>query len=389
MVIAEIASFTMAGWLGCYLLARNSPLLRSAALGLLAYALVLALNLLESHAPDARSQEIFAGMQLPFLLLPVIFWGGTLWQIRQTASLPRTAGLILVSTLFFGLGFGLILLPFDWLPYNLLLIGIGFDLALFAYAVAVLDAFEQGEAFLPDFVRSLEATLIAVLIFGGQVALAMWAATGLTFPMLVLCLTTISAAIVWQTFADPIQKGLDRIAFARQPRLREARDDLRTVTSALPRMNVALDFESLDEAEFVRLTRRALSQISNLPKLAANPLTNLPVIEARLSQKGGADNTLERAAELKNLLVESIVRLKPAGEGEFGTSDAWRYYNALYFPYVVGLKPNSRRMVNDELDPVAQAALDWFSANVPERTLHNWQNTAAKLVALDLKERGN
>ena len=28
----------------------------------------------------------------------------------------------------------------------------------------------------------------------------------------------------------------------------------------------------------------------------------------------------------------------------------------------------------------------WFQANVPERTLYNWQNAAAKLVAQDLRE---
>jgi hypothetical protein len=121
--------------------------------------------------------------------------------------------------------------------------------------------------------------------------------------------------------------------------------------------------------------------------LAANPLTRLPVIEARLAARGEQDNTLERAAELKALLAESITRLKPRTDDDFGTSDEWRYYNALYFPYVAGLKPYSRRNAYDNgLDPIEQAALDWFQVTVPERTLHNWQNAAARLVAQDLRE---
>ena len=37
------------------------------------------------------------------------------------------------------------------------------------------------------------------------------------------------------------------------------------------------------------------------------------------------------------------------------------------------------------LDETARAALDWFHTSVPERTLHNWQNAAAKLIAEDLR----
>jgi hypothetical protein len=35
----------------------------------------------------------------------------------------------------------------------------------------------------------------------------------------------------------------------------------------------------------------------------------------------------------------------------------------------------------------ARDVLEWFRTNVPERTLHNWQNAAAKLVAQDLREQ--
>jgi hypothetical protein len=56
---------------------------------------------------------------------------------------------------------------------------------------------------------------------------------------------------------------------------------------------------------------------------------------------------------------------------------------------VVGLKPYSRRADHNGLAPAAQEALNWFRTYLPERTLYNWPNAAAKLVAQDLKERTN
>jgi hypothetical protein len=79
--------------------------------------------------------------------------------------------------------------------------------------------------------------------------------------------------------------------------------------------------------------------------------------------------------------------LKPDLAENFGTSDAWRYYNALHFPYVAGLRLYSRTAIQDSQDPVNRQALDWFQVYVPERTLHNWQNAAARMVAQDLREQ--
>ena len=97
-------------------------------------------------------------------------------------------------------------------------------------------------------------------------------------------------------------------------------------------------------------------------------------------------NPLDRAHSLKSLLTQSIQKLKPQSDSKFGTTDEWRYYNALYFPYVLGLKPYTRRADSDSLSEETRAALDWFQTSVPERTLHNWQNTAARLIAEDLRK---
>lgn len=159
----------------------------------------------------------------------------------------------------------------------------------------------------------------------------------------------------------------------------EERQALRQAEDVLPRLS-GVEAAGLDDEQFTRLTRRALSNLGDLPKLATSPLINLPIVQGK--------SPLERAHTLKALLIQSIQRLKPQSELKFGTTDEWRYYNALYFPYVLGLKPYTRRADYDSLDETSRAALDWFQVAVPERTLHNWQNTAAKLVAEDIRRAG-
>jgi hypothetical protein len=459
----EILSYSLALWLGLYLIAHNpvNPRLRWAGLGLAAYALSLATDLLGIYAPTPLSRQILTRLHQPLLLFPALFWLGVIIHLLPEESLlrshldrlwrygllpasglfylfniftvspaqpglvymvlagatlllmltaltlsggifyklahstwpnfrqvPRNAlGLIMAATLFFTLGAGLLVFPFAGLPRSWLLIAIGVDLILLGLAVAMLDAFDEGETLWPDFLRSFDYSLLNVLLFGGLVGLAMFGGMGVTFAMLALLLAVIAAAMATQIFADPLQIALDRLAFARFPHLWHARAQLRAAANALPRLSDSVDFDNLDEAEFIRLTRRALSHWSDLPRLSASPLTHLPLIEARLAARHAPDNTLERAAELKMLLAESIARLKPRDQGDFGASEAWRYYNALYFPYVVGLKPYSQRGEVNGFDPATHQALAWFQTQVPERTLHNWQNVAAKLVAQDLREQ--
>ena len=50
----------------------------------------------------------------------------------------------------------------------------------------------------------------------------------------------------------------------------------------------------------------------------------------------------------------------------------------------MGLKPYSRRGA-PPADLASREALTWFQAQVPERTLYNWQNAAARLVADELR----
>ena len=78
---------------------------------------------------------------------------------------------------------------------------------------------------------------------------------------------------------------------------------------------------------------------------------------------------------------------KARGDDDFGTSDEWRYYNALYFPYIAGVRAYAQNATAAGLDPIARQAWQWLVTEVPQRSLHNWQNAAARLVAADLRGR--
>ena len=467
LLAAELLTFALAWWLGLYLLSRNlnNPQLLFSGLGLVVYALALAMHLLSGQSPDLNTAQSLARWGWPLFFLPGYFWFASLLYLLPESSLwrrwfgrsfwiafipvgilfyllvatteliitfapegvpqpgpwytvfaliillelsgilillvrgigmnrwgeerpSRPNALLLVASLFFALGTVLLMFPLEWLPNWVMVLGVAGDLVVLGIAIAILDAFEEGEALLPDFLRSMAYSFFVAALFGGQVVLVMVLGTGLTFAMLALLIAVIATAVITQTFADPIQAALDSLVFARFPRVRQARAELRAAAGAAPRTDDSLDPAVLTEAQINRYTRKALSNMGNLPRLAASPLTRLPLIDQWLAEKGLEGNTLERAAELKAVLTESIERLKPREQGAFGTTDEWRHYNALYFPYVAGLRPYSRRTNQYDLDDPTEAALKWFQSQVPERTLYNWQKAAAQLVAQDLMEQG-
>jgi hypothetical protein len=392
LLLLEILDYGFALWLGLYLLSRaaGSRSMRLAGTGLAAYGAGLAADLLSHYASDPGLAGNLEQLRGVLLLLPVFCWAGAFAVLlgeRKLSHSRQTSALLLTATVFFGLGIVALAFPLALFPYEWVLVAIGIDLLVLGTITAALGALSQGEALLPDILQSLDYSFLEALIFGGQVALVMRLSTGVTFPMLALLLGTIASALAAQTFSSQLQPLFDRLILARFPQMRRQKAELLAAESALPRLNPALDFTALDDETFTRMTRRALSDLGDLPRLAASPLTLLPMIEARLAARGVEANTLARTAELKAVLAESVARLKPPAKGDFGTSDEWRHYNALYFPYIVGLKPYNHRLNHQEDDPAVREALAWFQSQVPERTLHNWQTAAARLVTQDLRER--
>ncbi|TDD73136.1 hypothetical protein E1262_01255 [Jiangella aurantiaca] len=437
MLVLAVTAFSVAWWLGLYLAGRDpaDPAMRRAGLGLVSYALALALAPFDGSVVDALGY-VFAG-------LPALIWTGVLlallpdgapWRapaerVWRWAVLPlgvaelaaaavvgggwepltavlvllplaaalwlvlraRTApfelrqGVVVLATLLFGLGAVVVLVPLGWVPDGVVLTAVGIDLVVLGVVVAMTNALEAGEALGADLRRSAVGALLAAVVFGGQVGLVALA-SGSSDALRALAFGVVGAAIAVVTLASAVQAAVDRLAFAGAPELRESRAELRDASDALPRRDERHHLDDLDDDAFARLVRDALRNYGDLGKLVSSPLLALPAVDARLAGTGRDGHALDRATELKALLLESIERLRPR-DAEFGTSEEWRHFNALYFPYVAGIRPYRRQPDLSGLDDTSRRAFDWLRRYVPERTLYNWQNAAARIVAHDLRTR--
>jgi hypothetical protein len=393
-------------WLGGYLLGRASQkvTVQLTGWGLIAYALALAVRLLFNQfillillipallwigaalyllPEEDKSRAVFIRVWMmgsiplailtlvnpwfaALIILALMICAGMIAKLAPREQFRNTYALLAVIALFITLSAGLLILPLNWIPIPWGMALLGLDLIFLGVTITAWDAFAEGESMRAHLARSF----ISALYYAGALALI----ASLFSNSAILLLLLITFGIITQTFSNSIQSLLDTLTLS-QKTTRE-RQALRQTADELSRLS-ALEPGEVDEEQFTRLTRRALSHLGDLPKLAASPLMNLPIIQGT--------NPLDRAQALKSLLVQSIRKLKPHSNMEFGVTDEWRYYNALYFPYVIGLKPYTRRADYDSLDGVSRAALDWFQTSVPERTLHNWQNAAAKLIADDIR----
>jgi hypothetical protein len=396
-------------WLGAYLIARNSQkvTVQLTGWGLLAYALALAIQIIfdqsiliillapallwigaalhllpEEDINRPTLIRIWAVASIPLailtllngwlaalIVLALILCAGMIARLASRSQFKNTLAILAVIALFVTLSAGLLILPLNWIPLSWGVTLLGLDLIFLGVTITIWDAFDEGEAIRAHLIRSF----IAAFYYSGTlVFIASFFSKSQT-----LLLILIAFGILAQTFSNTFQSLLDRLTLPQG--INDERQTLRQTADALPLLaSRTLEPDSANEEQFTRLTRRALSHLGDLPKLATSPLVNLPAVHGT--------NPLDRAHALKSLLVQSIQKLKPQSESKFGATDEWRYYNALYFPYILGLKPYTRRTDYDSLDESSRAALDWFQTSVPERTLHNWQNTAAKLIADDIKQ---
>ena len=252
---AQIIVFGFTLWFGLYLIARDpaKPGLRFAGLGLVSYALVLAVGALVPYAPALETWRA-----LPMLLLALFWVAATLylvpgaaptrlsangvvglavaamlalfaatalgvtqaalgliplalmlWAMVRVAQafrsrLPRRPLTVLMTaTLFCTLGLALLILPLKLLSDEIVLLLVHFDLLLLGYAIGGLDAYEEGTSLLPDALRSLASSALAAVVFGGQVALVIRAEY--TLERLLLLLTVIATAMALETFSDTVQ----------------------------------------------------------------------------------------------------------------------------------------------------------------------------------------
>ncbi|RUP00757.1 MAG: hypothetical protein EKK34_32680 [Mycobacterium sp.] len=450
MAALSAVVFTLSGWLGLYLLARDprKPVLVLASIGLCGFASVVALDAVRNTS--ATHAELLSRLEVYLVAVPSVAWFAVLVELARPADSTRgrtgevlligtvaaltlvaanvagsvtgplrlghwlmfgvisvstlgamaakvlrparpapVTGAVVIATLFFALANAILIIPLGLVPSWIALASTGFDVLLLGVAVAVWDAFDEGQALRADMLRSFVGCSAVSVLFGGQalIGLAVTRAEPTAHTaMTVLLFTSLAVAITVQVLADPLAAVLDRLAFSRSPELRADRAVLRDAGAALP-LRSKDPLVEVDDDTFVRLTRRALGHYRDLTKLVASPLTALPVIDERLAARGAPDHPVERANELKAVLADGIARLKPRDAGDFGTTEEWRYYNSLYFPYVVGVRAYAQNATAAGLDPTARQAWQWLVTEVPQRSLHNWQNAAARLIAADLRGR--
>jgi hypothetical protein len=435
--------FSLSWWLGLYLLARNprKPVLAFSAVGLCSFAMAVALDavrlvthsrllghieiylvavpgvawfavLLELARPrdgerSRTGEALLVGVVAALTLLGATLagrvdgplrighvvmcgvislstLGAMIAALRSRAQKIPVVGLIITATMFFALANAILVIPLAVVPSWLALASTGCDVFCLGLAVALWDAFDEGHALRADMLRSFTGTGTVVALIGGQMLIAIELTrrqSTAQIALTVLLFTSLAIAASVQVLADPLAGLLDRLVFSRAPLLRADRETLRRTQSALP-LRLADPLDGFDDDTFARL-----GHYGDLSKLVANPLTALPAIDERLAARGAPDQPLERAIELKALLADRIAALKPRDGGDFGTSEQWRHYNSLYFPYVVGVRAYAQNATAAGLDPTARQAWQWFVTDVPQRSLHNWQNAAAKLIAADLRGR--
>lgn len=349
MVAMSALVFGLSWWLGLYLLARNprKPVLVLAAIGLIGYSVVVALDAIRvtpgSDAELLGRIEVFtaiipsvawlmvlleltnsgdrwrdrAAMAVPGVVLAVVLlvgaslagtiagparlghWimfcangtaaiGAAILLFRRRASIPGSArGVVLVATMFFTLGDAQLIIPLGIVPSWLALASTGFDLVLLGLGVALWDAFDEGQALRGDMLRSFVASILVGALFGAQAMIGI-AVVGQSVALVVLLFTSMGLAICIQVQSAPFADFLDRLAFSRSPQLRQERSELRSTEAALP-LKSASPIAGVDDESFTRLTRRALSHYGDLAKLVASPLAALPVIDERLAGRGASD----------------------------------------------------------------------------------------------------
>jgi hypothetical protein len=314
---------------------------------------------------------------------------------------------------------GALLLAFEWqwrlglpvLPGYLALLA---GMAALGYGIVTSGLLLENQQIRRDFLYSFTGLVLLNLLYVAPLMLA--GATSTVALLLVVGLVTLT-----HTTLDQARTLLDRLFFT--PAEQEARAEARDYAALLSTTPVTLDSAAaetdgaqttsptdrqgapaVDAAhtppkEFAAIVRRALTGLKSPPKLAQSPLLTLRLVTRRLEQAGLEDNRLNRAALLREIVIEAVEGLRPDAGGQQAShhvGDAWRFYNVLHYPYVremsrKGALAEARRLEQErrragkpapgELEQV----LAWL-ADVDEDTYYKWQRRASDTIALILWE---
>ncbi len=335
-------------------------------------------------------------------------------NLLVVGSLLFVAGALwLAGSFYFGLGY-------PELPANSCLV---LGLCFLGYGVAHFDMLVEGQNVQRDFIYSFTGTALICLLYVIFVSL-----TGGNSTLNVL--VVVGLAIISHSTFDFTRGLLDKFFFSSNeqtarsearayataiasqptsaPELEEAIAAPVTLVSA-PELNEASaepisssqpethpDEPNVTEKSFNDMVRKAITGLKSPPQMIKSPLLSLRTVERRLHENSLEDNRLNRASVLREMLVERIERLRPAGSDSNGTGDAWRFYNVLYYPYVRDISRKSAltevrrlqdaRRRNGQREPgELESVLEWL-VDVDEDTFYKWQRKASDTIAAILRE---
>jgi len=302
--------------------------------------------------------------------------------------------LLVIGAVLFVLGAGYlalkIMLDLTWIElpaYALLLAG----LTAVGASVAVQSALLLGRDVRRDFVYRLAGLAVLLLLYLLADGLLVGFATvgHQVFALLLAGLLTASDAL-----QDTGRALLDRLFFT--PVVREERAAARAYTTALATQPAGPHPDLATRKAFDDAVRRALTHLSDPTKLATTPLLNLVVVGRGVADQGLEDNRLNRAAVLKEVLLELLDGLRPGDGSGSVTGDAWRFYNCLYYPYVRGIgrrraptvlrQLTERRKRDGGSRGDLERVLEWL-LQVDEDTFYKWQRRGSDTIAAALRER--
>jgi hypothetical protein len=226
-----------------------------------------ALALLGAVMAGSVEGPLRPGHVLMFAVISTSTLGAMVAALLRPAQPVPVAGVVVVATLFFALSNAILIIPLGLVPSWLALASTGFDVLLLGVAVALWDAFDEGQALRADMLRSFTGSLVVALLFGGQVLVAMAVtrhAAAAHTALTVLLFTSLAIAIAVQVLADPLAGMLDWLAWSRSPALRADRAALRHTGAALP-LRSTHPLDDLDDDTFARLTPARWATTATLP----------------------------------------------------------------------------------------------------------------------------
>ncbi len=141
-----------------------------------------------------------AGHWVMFAAVSVPALGAMIYTVMRRSQPGSVVGFIVVATLFFALDNAILIIPLGLVPSGLALAATGFDVALLGVAVAIGDAFDEGQALRNDMMRSFAVTVAVAVLFGGQLLIGL-AVAGQNSTMAVLLFTSLAIAIAINVLA--------------------------------------------------------------------------------------------------------------------------------------------------------------------------------------------